>query len=1370
MEAPRSAGGRRTLLPFEIQLIDQLGITVEEYWQFNDAALERIQQKEQGYELVPEIYNEPTTVIAVASLVIGLASTAVGLLMKPKAPRAQSNDVERRNLETGDNIGRSRFNPRYGFDSVQTLATLGKPIPLIFTRRGKFAWDAGGSNNRRNCGGTRVSSQLIFSMLKSGPNNQELRIAALLGLGGMEWIPEYEGFAIGSTKLEDYPEHKVFICYNPNGGTPRTNSNRTEVYREGKLYDTPPLNPLDVNLISTSGSGQPITRAADSGTNSPTTGTQFGCYNFCPSGTGFRLPLAAVTIPFNDFSTEEGRKAVRMEEIKFNFYLYPRGCGFTKLERNGSNITPGFNKSVDYIVASVKKGDIISYKIGAQFLPGRSEDDASMFDLLQTEDINQITDQSRAQTDDILNIGEVYSISNFIAKCIGRDAPNEDPYDGRNNRINITYRFEALENGYIKFSDQFREGRLDESGSTYEKRKEAIINGSAHDGLVDNRTKIRNNREYGNVYPAETSYVAEISDGIVSMSRPTTFVEFGIKSQVWRRISGPNTASYPSNDQLDKVRETNGQFTLGQMDRYLKRYSFFRLMYRKGGYGNSNKEVVGNPWQLVLAQNLVFCVEGRSPQDMYNYIKIRISSADNATENQLYDFKFEPVPGAVMDWKIATNNDQIPVAMFSWDRNSQYSFSNDQLSNTPKSENWEVAFNGVVKTLTAGALDIVDTQKGPINNARGRVTDLSRYENNLPKIDQWGKPEVRYKDPSKGNTTREKVTRRDIGNGRYRWEFWWNNTKINTQENTIANKNKVTYTQGNYRYSAGGVNTEGNQWPDLKRYEIVREEKIPFTPNVIQTGKQQDSTNGSGRGLTLKIISYQDPDVIGDETGYYARWEIENPGSGYKSGDTVKFTIRRNTEILTVSASDKVGGELYRRAAACDYPLYENETISCDTSPEHELVYVNQITPYDDGNGPNYKDLSYLTLHLQAGREFTSFSDFSGYIKRGLEVTRLVTDNVVSNNYTPADYREQFQTENFPTRLPERYATNLLPEIATALLADPQIGVGEIVGGYQVHYNNMRTAANYCLANGFTWDGIIAERVNLREWIYQNAVYNLLDFVVEGGRFSLVPALLYSPSSYKIDPLAKPPIAALFTDGNMKGYKASYLQPEDRQLFTAVVLYRREIGNGFPVTDSVTVNLVSRLGGKPDIDPVEEFDLSDSVTSIAHAEAFAKFALRVRQSVTHTIEFSTTVNEILGVEPGSYIKVTTESHYHPESNKTAQRFKNGSVGPEGQVTSNEDLHNKTVDVYYWQSGNNVGVLQGSMTIDKNGYTQQAAFFSSVFTVIEANVTSRVYRINSIAYGEEGFVDVSATHVPLTAAGSLQVADWNDEDFIVDFNA
>ena len=74
-----------------------------------------------------------------------------------------------------------------------------------------------------------------------------------------------------------------------------------------------------------------------------------------------------------------------------------------------------------------------------------------------------------------------------------------------------------------------------------------------------------------------------------------------------------------------------------------------------------------------------------------------------------------------------------------------------------------------------------------------------------------------------------------------------------------------------------------------------------------------------------------------------------------------------------------------------------------------------------------------------------------------------------------------------------------------------------------------------------------------------------------------------------------------------------------------------------------------------------------------------------------------------------------------------------------------------------------------MTVNSNGLTSQANLFSSVFTVNESNVEARVYRINSITYGEEGFVDVTATHTPLTESGGLKVADWSEEDFVVTVN-
>ena len=141
----------------------------------------------------------------------------------------------------------------------------------------------------------------------------------------------------------------------------------------------------------------------------------------------------------------------------------------------------------------------------------------------------------------------------------------------------------------------------------------------------------------------------------------------------------------------------------------------------------------------------------------------------------------------------------------------------------------------------------------------------------------------------------------------------------------------------------------------------------------------------------------------------------------YENGAKARFRIRGIVEEIELTTAYASGARpLYPRATTNDYPQYEGEQLSCDTQPEHELVYVNQINPYNNGLAPDYDILAYLTMHIQAGREFTSFSDLSAYIKRGLLVRRLVTDDIVACYYTQADYREQYQDpDNAPSRLPE---------------------------------------------------------------------------------------------------------------------------------------------------------------------------------------------------------------------------------------------------------------------------------------------------------------------------------------------------------------
>ena len=100
--------GRRALLPAELDLCDQLGVTPDEYWQFLFDAQEYVATRSKEYELLPDIRNEPISTATWIYLAVGVALTAVGALLSPK-PKAQSGSNRRETLELAGRQGQTRF-------------------------------------------------------------------------------------------------------------------------------------------------------------------------------------------------------------------------------------------------------------------------------------------------------------------------------------------------------------------------------------------------------------------------------------------------------------------------------------------------------------------------------------------------------------------------------------------------------------------------------------------------------------------------------------------------------------------------------------------------------------------------------------------------------------------------------------------------------------------------------------------------------------------------------------------------------------------------------------------------------------------------------------------------------------------------------------------------------------------------------------------------------------------------------------------------------------------------------------------------------------------------------------------------------------
>ena len=469
-------------------------------------------------------------------------------------------------------------------------------------------------------------------------------------------------------------------------------------------------------------------------------------------------------------------------------------------------------------------------------------------------------------------------------------------------------------------------------------------------------------------------------------------------------------------------------------------------------------------------------------------------------------------------------------------------------------------------------------------------------------------------------------------------------------------------------------------------------------------------------------------------------------GSGYQNGQKVKIPFqKKNGASISVEVTlqitedfDEKGKEenLNPFDALADWNSYEGDENSNRNEPEHEVVFVNEyVRPSTNGQGTElpakYTDLAYAGLSINSSDEWVNFKQFSAYFKKGIKIYDLLNSSIDNNDDI--------------SWAPDA-SSNLFPEIAYSLLASPKIGAGKLVGVDSIDFRAMKNAADYCRTNRFFWDGVISSKLNLRSFIFEHAGYCLLDFTIIGGKFSLKPAVPVN-SQNEIDPTIKPDIKCLFTDGNIKDLKVSFLSPEERQPFQAVVLYRAEdiARKGFPETRSIVIREtdVKILAGATittsdgeDL-PVERFDLSPFCTSRAQALSFAFFAIKSRRLVDHGLIFQTAPQYVQGLEPGDYFRLVSEVTH-------TSRFRNGAKLDDGTIISKDNI-DSDVTVYYWAPGTE-GVNTGTMSSIPNGV---------LFTVKNNTTENKIYKCETISYGEDGLIEVSGSFAPVETRSDIK---------------
>jgi len=263
----------RKLLPYEYQLIEQLGISKEEYLEFiavqaayNDVKI----------GTVLDIRCEPVSItLGIVGLIFSVASTLLRPKPKITTPQGVSVGTPVVGAPTEGIGGQSqtreqRFSPRFGFNGQQDLAKYGDPVNLIYC-----------NTDINPKGAVRAATSLVWSAVRSYGSSQFVQLLLVLGAGRIANI-NADKSAFGQVALEDLVAQNKFFYHN-NQSTGLLTWNDEDYGRASEdptFYGTVLNNPYRLQPSSDSVRVDGFSQAY-----SPGTQNAFGIYGVVPINT-----------------------------------------------------------------------------------------------------------------------------------------------------------------------------------------------------------------------------------------------------------------------------------------------------------------------------------------------------------------------------------------------------------------------------------------------------------------------------------------------------------------------------------------------------------------------------------------------------------------------------------------------------------------------------------------------------------------------------------------------------------------------------------------------------------------------------------------------------------------------------------------------------------------------------------------------------------------------------------------------------------------------------------------------------------------------------------------------------------------------------
>ena len=413
------------------------------------------------------------------------------------------------------------------------------------------------------------------------------------------------------------------------------------------------------------------------------------------------------------------------------------------------------------------------------------------------------------------------------------------------------------------------------------------------------------------------------------------------------------------------------------------------------------------------------------------------------------------------------------------------------------------------------------------------------------------------------------------------------------------------------------------------------------------------------------------------------------------------------------------GGRRFEgKAQIKEFSCWTSVTRSCDTNPEHAIVYVNESR--DNDSLPTYSQLTTMGIKLRSLNQVQSFSQIQVWLANGMNISRYIEKTTGPSNN--------------------------LSDIVNYLLSNhiDGSGVGGAISSKLIDQNALKKTAHFLAKYNLRFDGAISDSVNIRSYLTTIAPLYLCNFVIGNGKFSLIPGL---PVDNKGEILTSAvPITQYFNDANIiaGSFNLEFVPQVDRMQFRAVMKYRNSIKNSLTESETIMVKWSDAPVQPP---PQEDYDMTAYCTQREHAFMSARYLMSLRRRVDHTVTFKT-LPDGLKLAPGDYIRFDTNSAPY-------RALYSGVIRADGTLLCVSPPPDGTYDGHFYLA-NASSVTDHSFTI-LNGKVVGSQFYGALFNIPNSpslkgggSIPERlgVYLVEQITLGEDALVEVVASHFPV----------------------